>query len=171
MELNPRLPEAPKCLGDTYKHLNRRAPIAPLEPFSVGAVGAIVRLASSLCRGERAGRRDASCGGRTRVGAGAFSFDRLRVIGCGFGRRYSDAVRMYKKALALRPEYHEALNDLVRSASPRGGRREGGERERERKRESERESERERERERESERDALIDKATNLHARASTARV
>ena len=78
---------------------------------------------------------------------------------------------MYKKALALRPEYHEALNDLVRSASPRGGRREGGERERERERESERESERERERERESERDALIDKATNLHARASTVRV
>ncbi len=23
MRLNPRLAEAPKCLGDTYKHLNR----------------------------------------------------------------------------------------------------------------------------------------------------
>lgn len=23
MELNPRLAEAPKCLGDTYKHMNR----------------------------------------------------------------------------------------------------------------------------------------------------
>ena len=49
MRLNPRLPEAPKCLGDTYKHLNR----------------------------------------------------------------WKEAITMYEKALVLRPNYWEALNDLV----------------------------------------------------------
>jgi len=49
MRLNPRLAEAPKCLGDTYKHLNR----------------------------------------------------------------WKDAIAMYEKALVIRPNYWEALNDLV----------------------------------------------------------
>jgi tetratricopeptide (TPR) repeat protein len=49
MQLNPRLAEAPKCLGDTYKHLNR----------------------------------------------------------------WKEAIAMYEKALVIRPNYWEALNDLV----------------------------------------------------------
>ena len=49
MRLNPRLAEAPKCLGDTYKHLNR----------------------------------------------------------------WKEAIAMYEKALVIRPNYWEALNDLV----------------------------------------------------------
>jgi protein O-GlcNAc transferase len=49
MKLNPRLAEAPKCLGDTYKHLNR----------------------------------------------------------------WKEAIAMYEKAIILRPDYWEALNDLV----------------------------------------------------------